>query len=109
MAAVNLDNIQFYNHTSTTPSFSQKRPASLFINPPPTSTETPLFNKWSGTFKPYNESESTNSDIEEDSFPSVEEVIYHRLSKECSIVEPRSKWTDPIDKSQGRPNESVLL
>jgi hypothetical protein len=50
-----------------------------------------------------------NSDIEEDSFPPVEEVIRCRLSKECSIVEPQSKWTDPIGKSQGRLNESALL
>lgn len=107
MAAVNLDNIQFYNYTSTTPSFSQKRPASLSINPPP--TVTPRFNKWSSPFKPYNESESANNDVEEDSFPPVEEVIRRGLSKEYSIAEPRSKWTDPVGKTQGRPNESALL
>jgi hypothetical protein len=109
MAAVNLDNIQFYNHTSTTLLFSQKRLALLFINPLPPPTGTPLFNKWSSTFKPYNKSESTNSDVEEDSFPPVKEVIRRGLSKECLIVEPWSKWTDPISKSQGRPNESALL
>jgi hypothetical protein len=107
MAAVDLDNIQFYNHTSTTPSFSQKRPASLSINPPP--TVTPRFDKWSGTFKRYNEPESTNNDVEEDSFPPVEEVIRRGLSKESSVAEPRSKWTDPVGKSRGRPNESALL
>jgi hypothetical protein len=106
MAAVDLDNIQFYNHTSTTPSFSQKRPASLSISIPP--TVTPRFNKWSGTLKPCNESESANNDVEGDSLPPVEEVIRRGLSKECSIAEPRSKWTDSVGKSQGRPNESAL-
>jgi hypothetical protein len=99
MAAVNLDNIQFYNHTFTTLSFSQKRPALLFINPPPLLTRTPCSNKWSGTFKPYKELEFTNSNVEEDSFPLVKKVICYKLSKECLIVEPWLKWTDLISKS----------
>ena len=104
MAAVNLDNIQFYNYTFSTLLITRKRLPSLYINPP--LTVISCFNKGSSTLSPYSELESTKSDLEEVSFPPVKEVIRCGLSKECLIVEPQWKWTDSVGKSQSKRNES---
>jgi hypothetical protein len=86
MATVNLDNMQFYNHTFTTPVFRWRGFASLLVDPLP--TVAPRFNKGSATLKPYKELDSTTSDSKNSSFPPVKEVIHRVLRKEYSMAKP---------------------
>jgi hypothetical protein len=103
IATVNLDNMQFYNHTFTTPVFRRRGFALLSVDPLPAATS--CFNKGSATLEPYKDSDSTTSDSENSSFLPVEEVIHRVLHKEYSIAKPWSKLTDSIGKSQGKQNE----
>jgi hypothetical protein len=100
MAAVNMDAIQFYNPISTTSS-STRCTASPHMSPLP--AVALCRNKGSRVLESHWQSDSTDSALEEDYFPPLEEILRPASRKEYLIGEP----TNPEYAIQGTDQRSL--